>query len=86
MCRPTSRKTGIIVWHLPNLRGTDGTSLQPSNTVKLIFRIRTVDASGEEEINTERIWVTTESVEGVYYQGKLDNNPLCPPTCARDSL
>jgi hypothetical protein len=52
-------------------------SLVRGDTVKLIFRIRTVDESGAEEINVERMWVTTERVEHGKYYGRLDNNPLC---------
>jgi len=54
-------------------------SLQPGNTVKLIFRIRTASEAGAEEIHVERIWVTTERGEGGFYHGKLDNDPLCTP-------
>ena len=52
-------------------------SLVPGDTVKLIFRIRTVDEAGIEEINVERMWVTTQRVEGTRYYGNLDNDPLC---------
>ncbi len=52
-------------------------SLRPGHTVKLIFRIRTVDESMSEEINVERMWVTTERADAGFYFGKLDNNPLC---------
>ena len=52
-------------------------SLAPGDIVKLIFRIRTVDDSGIEEINVERMWVTTERVEDGLYHGRLENNPLC---------
>ncbi|MCF1444773.1 DUF2314 domain-containing protein [Ralstonia nicotianae] len=52
-------------------------SLAPGDLVKLIFRICTVDETGAEEINVERMWVTTERVENGLYFGRLDNNPLC---------
>lgn len=52
-------------------------SLVVGDIVKLVFRIRTVNESGTEEINVERMWVTTERVEGSFYYGKLDNDPLC---------
>ncbi|MDN3368261.1 MULTISPECIES: DUF2314 domain-containing protein [Ralstonia solanacearum species complex] len=57
-------------------------SLVPGDIVKLIFRIRTVDDAGCEEINVERMWVTTEGIDGGLYLGRLDNNPLCTPDMA----
>ncbi|CAE6754435.1 DUF2314 domain-containing protein [Paraburkholderia aspalathi] len=54
-------------------------SLVPGDTVKLIFRIRTVDEFGAEEIKVERMWVTTDRVEDGEYHGRLYNNPLCTP-------
>lgn len=73
---PIAREHPATFW-LPERERRE--SLLPGDVVKLIFRIRTVDESGNEEINVERMWVTTERVEGSLYYGKLDNNPQCTP-------
>ncbi|WP_233874591.1 DUF2314 domain-containing protein [Paraburkholderia adhaesiva] len=52
-------------------------SLVQGDTVKLIFRIRTVDEAGAEKINVERMWVKVERIEDGMYRGNLDNDPLC---------
>lgn len=52
-------------------------SLRPGDTVKLIFRIRTVAEDGNQEVHVERMWVTTEGLEEGSYLGTLENNPLC---------
>ncbi len=64
-----------MTFWLPGRRRRE--SLVLGDTVKLIFRIRTVDEAGRAEINVERMWVTTEQVENGLYFGRLDNNPLC---------
>lgn len=57
-------------------------SLRPGDTVKLIFRIRTVTEDGNQAIHVERMWVTTGGLEEGTYCGTLDNNPLCTPDMA----
>jgi len=51
--------------------------LQPGQIVKLMFRIRTVDAHREEAIHVERMWVIIGGRDGGLYTGTLDNDPYC---------
>lgn len=51
--------------------------LQPERIVKLIFRIRTLDDAGVEEINVERMWVTVKGCIDGLYRGVLENDPCC---------
>jgi hypothetical protein len=44
--------------------------------VKLQFNIRTVDTSGKEEMNGERMWVIVEERDGDWFTGILDNQSI----------
>lgn len=52
-------------------------NLKPDQIVKLIFRISTIDKSGNREISIERMWVIVKGGVGGFYRGILDNDPYC---------
>ncbi len=52
-------------------------ALRPSQVVKLVFRIVTLDEDDALEENVERMWVIVDGRDGDLYRGVLDNDPEC---------
>lgn len=52
-------------------------SLLPGQIVKLIFRIKTIDASKVKEFHVERMWVIVQERLDNVYRGILDDDPYC---------
>jgi hypothetical protein len=62
-------------FELPPLH--ERSNLQNGAIVKLIFHFRIVDASGQESLEIERMWVIVHGRVGEFYRGILDNDPDC---------